>query len=176
MLSRALTRIVSRQNSRRHLHSTSIESSFDTHRNTILFKNRTVPSSLSLTNSTSTSIFDKYGGNNREIPCLSQLQRKATFSSQGGGGGGMASPPWVNPDNQVIGEAIAQYSVDLTEMAKDGKLDPVIGRHEEIRRTLQILARRTKNNPVLIGEPGMCLKNVTCLMLNAKVLSSSHMP
>lgn len=67
----------------------------------------------------------------------------------------MASPPWVNPDNQVPGEALSQYSVDLTQMAKDGKLDPVIGRHEEIRRTLQILARRTKNNPVLIGEPGV---------------------
>lgn len=56
--------------------------------------------------------------------------------------------------NQEPGEALSQYSVDLTEMAKEGKLDPVIGRHEEIRRTLQILARRTKNNPVLIGEPG----------------------
>ena len=53
------------------------------------------------------------------------------------------------------GETLEQYGVDLTKLAKEGKLDPVIGRHEEIRRTLQILARRTKNNPVLIGEPGV---------------------
>lgn len=52
------------------------------------------------------------------------------------------------------GETLAQYGIDLTSLAKEGKLDPVIGRHEEIRRTLQILARRTKNNPVLIGEYG----------------------
>src|SRR3546814_15416444 len=44
---------------------------------------------------------------------------------------------------------------DLTEGARDGKLDPVIGRDEEIRRTIQVLSRRTKNNPVLIGEPGV---------------------
>jgi ATP-dependent Clp protease ATP-binding subunit ClpB len=53
------------------------------------------------------------------------------------------------------GETLEQYGVDLTKLAKENKLDPVIGRHEEIRRTLQILARRTKNNPVLIGEPGV---------------------
>jgi len=51
-------------------------------------------------------------------------------------------------------EAMKKYARDLTEAARDGKLDPVIGRDEEIRRTVQILARRTKNNPVLIGEPG----------------------
>lgn len=59
-----------------------------------------------------------------------------------------------NPDKKP-GETLEQYGVDLTKLAKEGKLDPVIGRHEEIRRTLQILARRTKNNPVLIGEPGV---------------------
>ena len=52
-------------------------------------------------------------------------------------------------------EAMKKYARDLTEAARDGKLDPVIGRDEEIRRTIQILARRTKNNPVLIGEPGV---------------------
>lgn len=52
--------------------------------------------------------------------------------------------------NKKPGQTLEQYGVDLTAMAKDGKLDPVIGRHEEIRRTLQILARRTKNNPVLV--------------------------
>jgi len=52
-------------------------------------------------------------------------------------------------------EALEQYSRDLTQAAKDGKLDPVIGRDEEIRRTIQILSRRTKNNPILLGEPGV---------------------
>ncbi len=52
-------------------------------------------------------------------------------------------------------EALEQYGIDLTKLAEEGKLDPVIGRDEEIRRTIQILLRRTKNNPVLIGEPGV---------------------
>ena len=52
-------------------------------------------------------------------------------------------------------EALAKYARDLTEAARDGKLDPVIGRDDEIRRCIQILSRRTKNNPVLIGEPGV---------------------
>lgn len=51
--------------------------------------------------------------------------------------------------------ALKKYARDLTEAASDGKLDPVIGRDEEIRRTIQVLSRRTKNNPVLIGEPGV---------------------
>jgi ATP-dependent Clp protease ATP-binding subunit ClpB len=52
-------------------------------------------------------------------------------------------------------DALKKYTRDLTQAARDGKLDPVIGRDEEIRRTIQVLARRTKNNPVLIGEPGV---------------------
>src|SRR6202165_2472124 len=52
-------------------------------------------------------------------------------------------------------DALKKYTRDLTEAARDGKLDPVIGRDEEIRRTIQVLSRRTKNNPVLIGEPGV---------------------
>src|SRR5438876_4320842 len=52
-------------------------------------------------------------------------------------------------------DALKRYARDLTEAAREGKLDPVIGRDEEIRRTIQVLARRTKNNPVLIGEPGV---------------------
>src|SRR5512141_1746517 len=52
-------------------------------------------------------------------------------------------------------DALKRYARDLTQAAKDGKLDPVIGRDEEIRRTIQVLSRRTKNNPVLIGEPGV---------------------
>jgi ATP-dependent Clp protease ATP-binding subunit ClpB len=53
------------------------------------------------------------------------------------------------------GEALAQYGTDLTQEARDGKLDPVIGRDAEIRRVIQVLSRRTKNNPVLIGDPGV---------------------
>src|SRR5262249_25076259 len=52
-------------------------------------------------------------------------------------------------------EALERYGRDLTQMAREGKLDPVIGRDEEIRRVIQVLSRRTKNNPVLIGEPGV---------------------
>jgi ATP-dependent Clp protease ATP-binding subunit ClpB len=52
-------------------------------------------------------------------------------------------------------DALKKYARDLTEAAREGKLDPVIGRDEEIRRTIQVLSRRTKNNPVLIGEPGV---------------------
>ena len=51
-------------------------------------------------------------------------------------------------------QALEKYSIDLTERATQGKLDPVIGRDDEIRRTIQVLQRRTKNNPVLIGVPG----------------------
>jgi ATP-dependent Clp protease ATP-binding subunit ClpB len=62
------------------------------------------------------------------------------------------------PGQQALpqkGETLAQFSVDLTKLAKEGKLDPVIGRDEEIRRTIQILSRRTKSNPVLLGLPGV---------------------
>ncbi len=58
-----------------------------------------------------------------------------------------------NPENQY--QALQRYTRDLTEAAQKGKLDPVIGRDEEIRRVIQVLSRRTKNNPVLIGEPGV---------------------
>jgi len=60
-----------------------------------------------------------------------------------------------SPSAEESYEAMKKYTRDLTQAARDGKLDPVIGRDEEIRRTIQILARRTKNNPVLIGEPGV---------------------
>ncbi len=58
-----------------------------------------------------------------------------------------------NPEEKY--QALEKYSRDLTQLAREGKLDPVIGRDDEIRRTMQILSRRTKNNPVLIGEPGV---------------------
>ncbi|MBQ4069953.1 MAG: AAA family ATPase [Alphaproteobacteria bacterium] len=63
----------------------------------------------------------------------------------------------MNPDDlqETPEQAIAKYTTDFTKLASDGKLDPVIGRDEEIRRTIQVLSRRTKNNPVLIGNPGV---------------------
>ena len=60
-----------------------------------------------------------------------------------------------NADAEGAREALKKYTLDLTERARSGKLDPVIGRDEEVRRVIQILQRRTKNNPVLIGEPGV---------------------
>ncbi|ETV99380.1 ATP-dependent chaperone ClpB [Aphanomyces invadans] len=62
---------------------------------------------------------------------------------------------WVNPENVPKGEHLKKYGRDLTLAAQDGKLDPVIGREDEIRRAVQVLSRRTKNNPVLIGDPGV---------------------
>jgi ATP-dependent Clp protease ATP-binding subunit ClpB len=61
----------------------------------------------------------------------------------------------TSQDPETTYEALEKYARDLTQLARDGKLDPVIGRDEEIRRVIQVLVRRTKNNPVLIGEPGV---------------------
>ena len=61
----------------------------------------------------------------------------------------------TDPNAEDVRQALEKYTTDLTERAEQGKLDPVIGRDEEIRRTVQVLQRRTKNNPVLIGEPGV---------------------
>jgi ATP-dependent Clp protease ATP-binding subunit ClpB len=61
----------------------------------------------------------------------------------------------TSPDAESTYEALEKYSVDLTQAAEEGRLDPVIGRDSEIRRVIQVLSRRTKNNPVLIGEPGV---------------------
>jgi ATP-dependent Clp protease ATP-binding subunit ClpB len=62
--------------------------------------------------------------------------------------------PSNNPNEAEEKSALEQYGIDLTQRARDGKLDPVIGRDNEVRRVIQVLSRRTKNNPVLIGEPG----------------------
>ena len=67
----------------------------------------------------------------------------------------MKSDPPLKNDFDTSNESLEKYAIDLTQSARDGILDPVIGRDEEIRRTIQILSRRTKNNPVLIGEPGV---------------------
>lgn len=71
------------------------------------------------------------------------------------GGGGFPGFKFPMQQQYAKGDALKEFSSDLTELAKSGKLDPVIGREEEIRRTIQILSRRTKSNPVLIGPPGV---------------------
>ncbi|EGG21732.1 AAA ATPase domain-containing protein [Cavenderia fasciculata] len=102
--------------------------------------------------SSSSSLFDPLNNSNHHTTIA-----KRFFQGAGGNGnnGQPKQQPWVNPDNVPPGEALAKYTKDLTEIAKQGKVDPVIGRDEEIRRTIQVLSRRTKNNPVLIGEPGV---------------------
>ncbi len=76
-----------------------------------------------------------------------------------------------NPENKY--QALQRYGRDLVELARQGKIDPVIGRDEEIRRTMQVLSRRTKNNPVLIGEPGVgktaIVEGMAIRMLNGDV-------
>ena len=89
---------------------------------------------------------DKYGFqilNQKGIPELLEIIKK------------MKSDPAVKNEFNSSNESLEKYGIDLTQSARDGILDPVIGRDEEIRRTIQILSRRTKNNPVLIGEPGV---------------------
>jgi ATP-dependent Clp protease ATP-binding subunit ClpB len=80
------------------------------------------------------------------------LQRKALEAAIDAVRGGETVKDQEGESNR---EALAKYTMDLTERARQGKLDPVIGRDDEIRRAIQILQRRTKNNPVLIGEPGV---------------------
>ena len=63
--------------------------------------------------------------------------------------------PTISRSAENMYDALTKYGIDFTERAKEGKLDPVIGRDDEIRRAIQILSRRTKNNPVLIGDPGV---------------------
>jgi len=84
----------------------------------------------------------------REAGAVSGALEKAIDDLRGG--------EQVNdPNAEDTRQALDKYTVDITEQAEQGKLDPIIGRDEEIRRTIQILQRRTKNNPVLIGEPGV---------------------
>ncbi|NMM95073.1 ATP-dependent chaperone ClpB [Bifidobacterium oedipodis] len=89
----------------------------------------------------SADILDKHGAS---VDAL----RKAVPGVRGGA-------KVTSPDAEGSYKALEKYSTDLTAAAKEGKLDPVIGRDQEIRRVIQILSRRTKNNPVLIGEPGV---------------------
>lgn len=64
------------------------------------------------------------------------------------------SGPVISRAAENMYDALLKYGVDFTERAREGKLDPVIGRDDEIRRAIQILSRRTKNNPVFVGDPG----------------------
>ena len=61
----------------------------------------------------------------------------------------------TSPDAETLQGSLSKFTIDLVDLARKGKIDPVIGREDEIRRTIQILSRRTKNNPVLIGDPGV---------------------
>ena len=84
-------------------------------------------------------------------------------------------------NNNQNNENLKRFAINLCERARDGKLDPVIGRDDEIRRVLQILSRRTKNNPILIGEPGVgktaiitAVSVLTNLLNNPNYLSNSE--
>ncbi|KAK2467145.1 hypothetical protein APHAL10511_000694 [Amanita phalloides] len=89
-------------------------------------------------------------------PKLLNVSLSRGYAKSGGGSGSGGFPGMLSfgPQYQK-GDALKEHSIDLTELAKQGKLDPTIGREEEIRRTIQILSRRTKSNPVLIGPPGV---------------------
>src|SRR5690606_33868890 len=91
-------------------------------------------------------------GETGRIARESGLERKALEAAIEAARGGNSVD---SPEAEEQREALKKYTLDLTERARHGKLDPVIGRDDEIRRTIQILQRRTKNNPVLIGEPGV---------------------
>ncbi len=87
-----------------------------------------------------------------QLRALLGVDRKAL---EGAVGEVRGSQRVTDPDPEGKYQALEKYSRDLTRAAREGKLDPVIGRDEEIRRVMQVLSRRTKNNPVLIGEPGV---------------------
>ncbi|GAB4332220.1 MAG: ATP-dependent chaperone ClpB [Calditrichia bacterium] len=94
-----------------------------------------------LKNSPLSTVLQKYGvSKDKILKALMDIRGRQRVTDQ-------------NPEGKYM--ALQRYAIDLTEKARQGKLDPVIGRDEEIRRVLQVLSRRTKNNPVLIGDPGV---------------------
>lgn len=84
---------------------------------------------------------------------VTAMREKTGPGSATGGGGGAGRV--TSRSAEGLYDALDKYGIDLTSQAEEGKLDPVIGRDDEIRRAIQILSRRTKNNPVLIGDPGV---------------------
>jgi ATP-dependent Clp protease ATP-binding subunit ClpB len=87
------------------------------------------------------NILNKYGIDQKKLlSIINDMRNGETIQSQ---------------DPEGTFDALEKYGKDLTKLAEEGKLDPVIGRDEELRRSIQILSRRTKNNPVLIGDPGV---------------------
>lgn len=127
--------------------NTLIKPNYSTNSNNLSSTNRRPESSHRLY-STVGNVWNTQPSINNQITTTT----KRHFSSQPPPGnlGNIFQHAQNSNQNTKPGQTLEQYGVDLTAMAKDGKLDPVIGRHEEIRRTLQILARRTKNNPVLV--------------------------
>jgi ATP-dependent Clp protease ATP-binding subunit ClpB len=114
---------------------------------------------------TSTRAGDEYVAQDRLLVALAESNTAAGRALKAGGITPQALEKAVNdvrkgrkvtsPNAESNFDALKKYARDVTAVAREGKLDPVIGRDEEIRRTIQVLARRTKNNPVLIGEPGV---------------------
>ncbi|MEI8189278.1 MAG: Clp protease N-terminal domain-containing protein, partial [candidate division NC10 bacterium] len=97
-------------------------------------------------------ILDEPSGPASQVLRAAGITKDAVYSAlQTVRGGQRITDP--NPEEKY--QALQRYTRDLTDLAQKGKLDPVIGRDEEIRRVIQVLSRRTKNNPVLIGEPGV---------------------
>jgi ATP-dependent Clp protease ATP-binding subunit ClpB len=114
---------------------------------------------------TSTRAGDEYVAQDRVLVALAESSTPAARALKAAGVTPQALEKAVNdvrkgrkvtsPNAESNFDALKKYARDVTAIAREGKLDPVIGRDEEIRRTIQVLARRTKNNPVLIGEPGV---------------------
>jgi ATP-dependent Clp protease ATP-binding subunit ClpB len=114
---------------------------------------------------TATRAGDEYVAQDRLLVALAESNTPAARALRAGGVTPQALEKAVNdvrkgrkvtsPNAESNFDALKKYARDVTAVAREGKLDPVIGRDEEIRRTIQVLARRTKNNPVLIGEPGV---------------------
>jgi ATP-dependent Clp protease ATP-binding subunit ClpB len=114
---------------------------------------------------TATKAGDEYVAQDRLLVALAASDTPAARALRGAGANPQALEKAVNdirkgrkvtsPNAESNFDALKKYARDITALAREGKLDPVIGRDEEIRRTIQVLARRTKNNPVLIGEPGV---------------------